>query len=57
MPDQVWGMPSFPGALAQVKLSIAFPSSPSVGIASNSSMMGRCSMASSAEATTTFSLE
>ena len=57
MPDQVWGMPSFPGALAQVKLSIALPSSSSIGIASNSSMVGRGSMASSAEMRRTFSLE
>ena len=51
------GMPSFPGALPQVKLSIALPRSSSNGIASSSSMMGRGSMTSSAEVTTTFSLE
>ena len=50
-------MPSIPGALPQAKLLIALLSSASVGSASSSSMMGRGSMASRAEATTVFSLE
>ena len=50
-------MPSAPGALPQVKLSIALLSSSSVGLASKSSMIDRGLMASNAESTTLFSLE
>ena len=55
--DEVWGMPSVPGALLQAKLSIALRRSVRVGSAFSSSMMGRGSMALRAEVTTVFSLE
>ena len=51
------GMPSAPGALPQVKLSIALLSSSSVGSASKFSMIDRGSIASNAESTALFSLD
>ena len=42
------GIPSLPGALLEVKLSMALPSSSTNGSQSNSSMVGRQSMSSRA---------